>query len=89
MTLEALRTGLNMMLRHADPEPIPGPRNNNSKTPETDSRGSETGAESLETELRIHGSLDDRITKSAPQLCGHSQGGAVRFCMVARVCSRN
>ena len=52
----------------------PGPSNNNSRIPETDSRdpGTETG--SLEIDLRVHRALETRITDDASQAGGPHKG---------------
>ena len=57
---------------------IPGPSNNNSGIPESDSRDSDTETGSLEIELRvhtIHGKLETRTTDDASQLGGPHKGG--------------
>ena len=53
----------------------PGPGNNNSRSPETDSRDPETKTGSLATEgvHRIHGTLETGLHKDPPQLGGHGR----------------
>ena len=60
---------------------------NNSRIPETESRGPETDTGSLETELRVHrthGTLERRITKRDSQPGGPSKERPADFQLAAK-----